>query len=62
MKRIVSLAIFFVSLIEFGIERTRFDLWIMIAAVAPLLWNVLGGARRSRVESQKHHHTVSTRK
>ncbi len=62
MKKIAFLAILFVALIEFAIERARFDLWIMSLAVVTLLWNVLGRARRTRIDSQKHHHTVSTRK
>ena len=33
MKRIVFLSIFFAALIEFAIERARFDLWI-VAVVA----------------------------
>ena len=39
MKRIASLSILFVALIDFAIERARFDLWIMTAAIAILLWN-----------------------
>ena len=54
MKRIASLAILFVALTEFALERARFDLWIMTAAAASLLWNALGGALRSRLDSQKH--------
>ena len=41
MKRIASLAILFVALVEFAIERARFDLWIITAAAAALLWNIL---------------------
>ena len=33
MKRIASLSILFAALIEFAIERARFDLWI-VAVVA----------------------------
>lgn len=56
MTRIVSLAIIFAALTEFGLERARFDLWIMTAALVTLLWSVLGRARRSRIDSQKHDH------
>jgi hypothetical protein len=59
MKRIASLSIFFAALIEFAIERARFDLWIMTAAIVTLLWNVVGRALRFRVDSQKHDHHVS---
>lgn len=62
VTRIVSLAILFVALTEFGIERARFDLWIMTAALVALLWNILGRRRRFRVESQKHDHTTSMTK
>lgn len=61
MTRIVSLAIIFVALTEFSVERARFDLWIMTAALVALLWNVLGGPRRSRVHSEKHDHTPRCR-
>jgi hypothetical protein len=46
MKRIASLSIFFAALIEFAIERARFDLWIVIIAIGPLLWNPVGRALR----------------
>jgi hypothetical protein len=46
MKRIASLSIFFAALIEFAIERARFDLWIVIIAIVPLLWNPVGWALR----------------
>ena len=42
MKRIASLSIFFAALMEFGIERARFDLWIVAAVtIVALLWNVV---------------------
>jgi ABC-type dipeptide/oligopeptide/nickel transport system permease subunit len=59
MKRIASLSVLFSALIEFAIERTRFDLWIMIVAIVTLLWNPVGRALRSHVGSQKHDHNVS---
>jgi hypothetical protein len=59
MKRIASLSILFAALIEFTIERARFDLWIvMVVAIVTLLWNVVGRALRSRLDSQKHDHNV----
>ena len=62
MKRIASLAILFVALTEFYVERARFDIWIMTAAVATLLWNALGRALRSRVDSEKPDPNISMRK
>jgi hypothetical protein len=62
VKRIVALAVIFVALTEFGIERTRFDLWVMTAALVALLWNVLGRVWRSRLDSQKHADPGSMRK
>jgi hypothetical protein len=62
VKRIASLAVLFVALAEFAIERERFDLWIMTAAMATLLWNTLGPALRSRLDSEKHDHSASMRK
>jgi hypothetical protein len=60
MKRIASLSILFAALIEFVIERARFDLWIMaVVAIATLLWNLAGRALRSRVDSQKHDRNVT---
>ena len=48
MKRIASLSILFAALIEFAIERARFDLWIVtVVAIVTLLWNVVGRALRS---------------
>ena len=54
MKRIVTLSILLAALIEFAIEGAWFDLWIMTVALVTLLWNVMGRALRSRVDSQKH--------
>ena len=55
MKRIASLSIFFAALIEFAIERARFDLWIVAAvAIVTLPWNVVGRALRSHMGSQKN--------
>jgi hypothetical protein len=55
MKRIASLSIFFAALIEFAIERARFDLGIVaVVAIVTLLWNVVGRALRSRLDSQMH--------
>jgi len=43
MKRIAPLSILFAALIEFAIERARFDLWIVtVVAIVTLLWNVVG--------------------
>jgi hypothetical protein len=47
MKRIASLSILFAALIEYAIERARFDLWIMILAIVTLLWNVGGRGQSS---------------
>ncbi len=55
MKRIASLSILFAALIEFAIERARFDLWIVaVVAIATLLWSVVGRALRSHRDLQKH--------
>ena len=60
MKRIASLSIFFAALIEFAIERARFDLWIVaIVAIVTLVWNVVGRVLRSHMESQKHDNSES---
>jgi hypothetical protein len=60
MKRIAFLSIFFAALIEFAIERARFDLWIvMVVAIVTLLWNVVGRALRSPMDSQKHDNNES---
>jgi hypothetical protein len=60
MKRIASLSILFAALIEFAIERARFDLWIvMVVAIAILLWNVVGRALRSHMDSRKHDNNES---
>jgi hypothetical protein len=55
MKRIASLSIFFAALIEFAIERARFDLWIVaVVAIVTLLWNVVGRTLRPDVNPKKH--------
>ena len=54
MARIAALSILFAALIEFAIERARFDLWIVAAvAIVTLLWNVAGRALRPDVNSKK---------
>ena len=58
MKRVAPLAILFAALIEFALERARFDLWVATAALLALLWNLLGRGLRSRVGPQKHDHNV----
>jgi len=63
VKRIASLAILFVALVEFAIERARFDLWIITAAAAALLWNILARTPRAPVHSPKHdRHVVTSKK
>jgi len=62
VKRIAALAILFVALVEFAIERARFDLWIMTAAGAALLWNILARTPRLPGHSQKHDQPVLTSK
>jgi hypothetical protein len=60
MKRIASLSILFAALIEFAIERARFDLWIVtVVAIVTLLWNVVRRALRSHTDSQKHDNNES---
>jgi hypothetical protein len=60
MKRIASLSIFFAALIEFAIERARFDLWIVAAVTTvTLVWNVVGRALRFHRDSQKHDNSES---
>ena len=59
MKRIAVLTIVFAALIEFAIERARFDLWIVIVAIVPLLWCLGGRALRSLEDSRKQDHNVS---
>jgi hypothetical protein len=55
MKRIASLSIFFAALIEFAIDRARFDLWVVaVVAIVTLLWNVVGRTLRPRMDAQKH--------
>jgi hypothetical protein len=59
MKRIASLSIFFAAVIEFAIERARFDLWIVGGVViVTLLWNVVGRALRPYLDSLKHEHNA----
>jgi hypothetical protein len=60
MKRIASLSIFSAALIEFAIERTIFDLWIVaVVAIVTALWNVVGRALHSHLDSQKHDNNES---
>jgi hypothetical protein len=59
MKRIASLSILFAALIEFTIERARFDLWIMTVAIVTLLWSLVGRALRFHADSQKRDHNAS---
>jgi hypothetical protein len=60
MKRIALLSIFFAALIEFAIERARFDLWILaVIVIVTLLWSVVGRALRSYLDSQKHDNNAS---
>ena len=60
MKRIAFLSILFAALIEFAIERARFDLWIVAGvAIVTLLWNVVGRALRAHMHSQKHDNSES---
>ncbi len=59
MKRIAVLTIVFAALIEFAIERARFDFLIVIVAIVPLLWSLGERALRSRVDSRKHDRNVS---
>jgi hypothetical protein len=53
VKRIAILAILFAALIEFAIERERFDLWIVTAALLTLLWSLLRRNLRSRAGLHK---------
>ena len=60
MKRIASLSIFFAALIEFAIERARFDLGIVAGvAIVTLLSNVVGRTLRPHMDSQKHDNNES---
>ena len=60
MKRIASLSIFFAALIEFAIDRARFDLWIAaVVAIVTVLWNVAERALRFHLHSQKHGNSES---
>ena len=47
MRRITSLSILFAALIEFAIEHARFDLWIAMAAIITLSWNLVGRSLRA---------------
>jgi predicted dehydrogenase len=47
MTRIASLSILFAALIEFAIERARFDLWIATVVVVTLSWNLVRRALRA---------------
>ena len=59
MKRIASLSILFAALIEFAIERTRFDLWIVsVVGIVTLLWNIAGRTLRRDVNGKKHDHNA----
>jgi hypothetical protein len=51
MKRAAFLSILFAALIEFAIERAKFDLWIVIIAIVPLVWNPV--ARALRITREK---------
>jgi hypothetical protein len=63
MKRIASLSIFFAALIEFAIERAKFDLWIVaVVAIVTPLWNVVGRALHSHMDSQKRDNNESVSK
>jgi hypothetical protein len=60
MKRIAFLSILFAALIEFAIERARFDLWIVaVIGIVTLLWNVVGRALRTQLDSQNHDNSES---
>ena len=60
MKRIATLSIFFAALIEFTIERARFDLWIMaVVAIVTVLWNVVGRELHPHLDPQKHNNIES---
>jgi hypothetical protein len=62
MKRIASLSILFAALIEFAIERARFDLWIVaVVVIVTLLWNIVERMLRFHMDSQKHDHNESVR-
>jgi hypothetical protein len=60
MKRIASLSILFAALIEFAIERARFDLWIVaLVAIVLLLWKVVERALRFHLDSRKRNNHES---
>jgi hypothetical protein len=46
MRRIAFLSILFAALIEFVIERARFDVWIMAVAMVALSWSLVGGVKQ----------------
>jgi hypothetical protein len=54
MRRITSLSILFAALIEFAIERARFDLWIATVAIVTLSWNLVGRALRALIHSRSN--------
>lgn len=59
MKRIVPLAILFAALVEFAVERARFDLWIVTGAVVILLAIAAGEALVSRAHLRRREHDVA---
>jgi hypothetical protein len=59
VKRIVFLAILFAALIEFAMERERFDLWIVSIATVTLLWDYARRALRSRAGPHKPNQNAS---
>ena len=60
MRRLTSVAMLFAALIEFAIERARFDLWIVtVVAIVTLLWSGVGRALRTHMDSQKHDNNES---
>jgi hypothetical protein len=62
VKRIACLAIFFAALLEFAVERARFDLWIMTAAIVPLLWGVVNKTGSPPLASPKPDRDPASRK
>ena len=59
MKRIAPLTILFAALFEFGIERARFDLWIVTLALVIVLATAAGEALVSRAHLRRRDHDVS---
>jgi hypothetical protein len=51
VKRILLLALFFFSLMEFALEHARIDLLFMTVALAVLLWGGLHSLRRAHAAS-----------